>query len=1008
MRNIIIIFILIFNSLIFSGSISGYVVDENDSPLLGANIMIANSEIGNTTDESGFFQIIGLDPGKYSLLIRYIGFYDRSIEFYISEKEVNSDESSEYIQKLGLSFSDKTSGILKGDKTSGILKGVDINEISISLMPQLLDYDAIVVSASKKQEKVFDAPATISLVNQRKIREFSGNDIGMALGKVKGMDVYQAGNGRTNINTRGFMAVFNGRFVTLMDGKKFSDPIFRTSFNNTFPTIMEDIDRLEVVFGPSSALYGPNAHNGLINIITKHPRDYPGMDFSITSGSANHNSQRFRYAGSYDKLSFKVNAENTTSTEWDLDRDYAPADFNNDGKYDIEGEPFVDLNGDGMINSEEFYDADHNGVYSPDYYVEEICFLYGCDIDSETGVPTFLLDAVGVTYLEDNIITFERGDEVVNNGVYDEWDFFTDTDSSGNWNEGEPFIDSPNGKFDYKEPFTDCGYNAVGDSLCSTDEGWDDSFGDGYHTGPEGIELFETDFENKLYTRKLLGSVYYQLDDETEITFEPTLIQQKNYVPYDLGYLFIENSYSSFSTKLNKRNFNASLNADFVNGEVITSEELYNAALKIFNGDVISAREMFDGDEFDNSYNVNSYYGNLSGTLNKPFPFLSSLIYGFDFRYDAPKTNRNILRDKGSSQKFVFDQDPLNPYTEIGEDITLLQYGGFTQFSLKLHEEVDVIVASRFDYHSHFDKYYFSPRLALKYSGLKSSNIRLTYNRAHQTPSLFHLYGNIYNQNMVRMWENANGETVSFDPVNLDVYGNFIETPIPVLQPYLPLFSGNSDGFTLDDSIHIAPLEVEIVDSYEIGIKGMPMKNLFVDFNAYYSKFHNMTSTTQYIQTIYHHQQVPFNMNQLTHIGDEEMDRRDILFSYVNLGEVEYLGMDISFEYQLNYRSSIFTTYSYYNTIELTNSQNETPYVGNDWSWADMIQDNIDVSPYDIMHFNAPNEKVSFGYSVDDFILSGLYFEISGKFNSQFDFESGGWNYSEDDQNESYLYSGCG
>ena len=64
------------------------------------------------------------------------------------------------------------------------------------------------------------------------------------------------------------MAVFNGRFVTLMDGKKFSDPIFRTSFNNTFPTIMEDIERLEVVFGPSSALYGPNAHNGLINIIT--------------------------------------------------------------------------------------------------------------------------------------------------------------------------------------------------------------------------------------------------------------------------------------------------------------------------------------------------------------------------------------------------------------------------------------------------------------------------------------------------------------------------------------------------------------------------------------------------------------------------------------------------------------------------------------------------------------------------------------------------------------------
>ena len=91
-------------------------------------------------------------------------------------------------------------------------------------------------------------------------------------------------------------------------------------------------------------------------------------------------------------------------------------------------------------------------------------------------------------------------------------------------------------------------------------------------------------------------------------------------------------------------------------------------------------------------------------------------------------------------------------------------------------------------------------------------------------------------------------------------------------------------------------------------------------------------------------------------------DKRDILFTYVNLGEVEYLGMDISLEYQLNYRSSIFSTYSYYNTLKLVSGQNETPYVGNDWAWAELVEDSKDVSAYDIMHFNAPNEKVSFGY----------------------------------------------
>ena len=149
-------------------------------------------------------------------------------------------------------------------------------------------------------------------------------------------------------------------------------------------------------------------------------------------------------------------------------------------------------------------------------------------------------------------------------------------------------------------------------------------------------------------------------------------------------------------------------------------------------------------------------------------------------------------------------------------------------------------------------------------------------------------------------------------------------------------------------------------------------------------------------------------MNQLTHVGDQELDGRDILFTYVNLGEVEYFGMDVSLEYQIDYRTSFFSTYSYYNTMEIISRANETPYVGNDWAWTELIQDSKDVSPYDIMHFNAPNEKISFGISRDDFLLSGLYFEFSGKYNSKFDFESGGWNYSEDDQNESYLYSGCG
>ena len=76
---------------------------------------------------------------------------------------------------------------------------------------------------------------------------------------VRGVEVYQAGLGRTAINVRGFMSAFNGRFVSLVDGANYMEPTFFIGYGNSYPFISEDIERAEVVFGPSSALYGPNA-----------------------------------------------------------------------------------------------------------------------------------------------------------------------------------------------------------------------------------------------------------------------------------------------------------------------------------------------------------------------------------------------------------------------------------------------------------------------------------------------------------------------------------------------------------------------------------------------------------------------------------------------------------------------------------------------------------------------------------------------------------------------------
>ena len=162
--------------------------------------------------------------------------------------------------------------------------------------------------------------------------------------------------------------------------------------------------------------------------------------------------------------------------------------------------------------------------------------------------------------------------------------------------------------------------------------------------------------------------------------------------------------------------------------------------------------------------------------------------------------------------------------------------------------------------------------------------------------------------------------------------------------------------------------ELSQANNYEIIVRPhpiLPMAKIDKHIQIDYSKFKNMISTTQYVQTIFPHDP-PYRANQLTHIGDTETDNRDILFTYVNLDEIEYLGFDISLEYQLNNKTSLSSSYSYYNTFDLIEKQKETGYIGNDWAWAEYIEGTRGMSSYDIMHFNAPTEKYTFGVSVND------------------------------------------
>ena len=206
------IYILLITSILIAdeGSISGQVQDLS-SPLYGANVFLVGTSMGATTDSSGKYLIEGIPVGKYILQADYIGYESVSIDLYISESDEASEELSEsnFSAKLGL----------EDDESSDIIKGNSLRNIDFTLEASSLGLNEIVVSASRKKEKITDAPSVVSVVNQQTIRRRVGvTDFNRLASFAKGVDVTYYGIQGAQINARGFDGAYSTRFRQFADG----------------------------------------------------------------------------------------------------------------------------------------------------------------------------------------------------------------------------------------------------------------------------------------------------------------------------------------------------------------------------------------------------------------------------------------------------------------------------------------------------------------------------------------------------------------------------------------------------------------------------------------------------------------------------------------------------------------------------------------------------------------------------------------------------------------------
>lgn len=259
-------------------TITGKIMDDSGEALIGANILIKGTSIGTISDIDGSFSISSSRALPITLVASYTGY---------SATEVTV---------------------------------TDRQPISITLTEGILG-DQIVISASRKREKVQEAPASISVISARKL-ETSPNatDPTRNLVNTAGVQVQQQSANRINISMRGGAGLFGTSVFPIMDYRSLVGPGIGTFQTDQAGISNIDLQKIEVVRGPGSALYGPGVTQGVVHFITKNPIDFPGTAVEILGGELSTIGATVRHATKVsDKFGFKINAQYRQGDEFTLD-----------------------------------------------------------------------------------------------------------------------------------------------------------------------------------------------------------------------------------------------------------------------------------------------------------------------------------------------------------------------------------------------------------------------------------------------------------------------------------------------------------------------------------------------------------------------------------------------------------------------------------------------------------------------------------------------------------------
>ncbi len=267
----ILIVLLLFTANIFAQiTISGNITDASgEEPLIGATVVVKGTTDGTNTDLDGNFSFKTEQELPLNLEVSYLGFTTKIITITTNEK------------------------------------------LSISLEEEGLMMDQVVISASRRQEKIQEAPASISVISAKAMEASASGTVSPIRNLIgeTGVQIQQQSAVRMNIEMRGQSVVFGTKIFPIKDYRSLVAPGVGQFDAHASGVMGIDLERIEVVRGPGSALYGPGVTSGVVHFITKSALRHPGTTLELIGGNLKTMGASFRHAGRNENKTFgyKIN-----------------------------------------------------------------------------------------------------------------------------------------------------------------------------------------------------------------------------------------------------------------------------------------------------------------------------------------------------------------------------------------------------------------------------------------------------------------------------------------------------------------------------------------------------------------------------------------------------------------------------------------------------------------------------------------------------------------------------